>query len=132
MPDASILKAFATLVSVVAGLAVLLMIIKKYAKKGKKIVNQLDLQVISKISLQPKSHLYLIKAGDNTLLIGVTDNNINTLADLTENKEHPVNSVQKSLKTRINPSPDTNNTKELETALSFGSFIKSAFRKNVN
>ena len=132
MPDASILKAFATLVSVVAGLAGLLMLVKKYAKKGKKIVNQIDLHVISKISLQPKSHLYLVKAGENTLLLGVTDHNINTLADLTENNQKSVQLPINPSKIRINHSQDTNLTKDFENSLSFGSFIKSAFRKNVN
>ncbi len=132
MPDASLMKAFATLAGVVGFLGLILFVLKKVIKKNKKIENQIDLQIISKISLQPKSHIYLIKAGEQTLLVGATDHNINTLADLSPN-ERPIPSFTSETKrpSRIQ-TPQAELTQDLENSLSFGSFIKSAFKRSVN
>lgn len=133
MPDASIMRAFATLSGVVAFLGVILFILKRIAKKSKKVNNQIDLQIVSKLSLQPKSHVYLVKAGESTLLIGVTDHNINTLADLTESGEPTVQPIRQRTVISNTQKPQKQvNLKEIEDSLSFGAFMKSAFKKSIN
>ena len=49
-------------------------------------INQagMTLKVVSRLNLAPKSSLQIIKVGDRNLLIGVTDKEINLIADLTE------------------------------------------------
>ena len=136
MPDATIIKTFLTLSSVVALLAVILFVIKKYSKKNKENINTLDLKVISRTTLQPKTHVYIVKAGLKTLLLGVSDHNISTLADLSENIENKDTLPTKQLAL---PNQNMYLKNKLETdkynpnadvSTSFVAFLQSRFKKS--
>ena len=105
MFDEPLLKSFLSLCSVVAVLAVALFFVKKYAKKARIKHNGMDLSVLSRTSLQPKSHLYIVQAGAKTLLLGVSDHSITTLSDLTEDKNKssfvPAKQPQQQTKTVV-------------------------------
>ncbi len=149
-----ILQAFFSMGIVVIALLAILYFLKKYAKNRKIKTGELDIKIISKTSILPKSHLFVIKAEDRTLLIGAGDAGISLIADLTEQpiaeRAYKSSADQYKLPTSVNKiamdrlaqKKDTDNTKirkmpqpkpltreELEKSLSFGSFLKSAFKR---
>lgn len=147
-----ILQAFLSL-SVVVGLLIAVMfIIKRLVKNRNSKSNSLDLQIISKASIMPKSHLFVVKAENKTLLVGATDHNISLIADLTNDEQQssfeqkkPLYKDAKSLALRSNVAKTPRQLpretikqpinqkimtkKELEKSLSFSTFLKSAFKK---
>jgi flagellar biogenesis protein FliO len=139
--DDSILKAFGSLVTIVAVLGVILFFLKKYSKKMKKNKpDSINLEIVSKIALQPKTYLFIVKAGDKTLLVGANDHSISNIADLSEPQhdnrlpaQKSINYLNKSLVNTTQNHAPAKNIKQKETVdtdLSFGSFIKTAFKKN--
>ncbi len=130
--EGSVLKAFAILIGIVAGLGLLLYLVKKFGQKYRDPENQIDLKVMARVPLQSKSNLYVVRVSGRTLLIGSSDSSINTLADLTEDFQ---NSSKKSPQRKLpqkemekmysqyrkqNPEGDS---------LSFSNFIKSSFKR---
>ncbi len=147
-----ILQAFISLSVVVGLLIAVLLIIKKLIKNRGSKANSLDLQIISKVSIMPKSHLFVVKAENRTLLIGATDHNISLISDLSSDEHSsfelrkPIYKDAKSLPLKSNiahtprqlpretiKQPINNklmSKSELEKSLSFSTFLKSAFHKS--
>lgn len=148
-----ILQAFFSMGIVVIALLLILFFLKKYTKKRKINAGELGIEIVSKTSILPKSHLFVIKAENRTLLIGAGDAGVSLIADLTEEQTNArlvrTTSDQYKLPTSVNSiamarqaqkqeadltkvkklqsKPKTR--KELEQSLSFGSFLKSAFKR---
>ncbi|MFP4369690.1 MAG: FliO/MopB family protein [Candidatus Kapaibacterium sp.] len=133
--DYTLIKAFFTLALGVAVMGGVLFLIKKYfvAKAGSP--DAPDMKVISKLNLQPKVSLYMIKAGSKTLLIGVSDKGVNPITELDDDNIGP----DEMIKYFSDDNPSYNQ-KTLKTApeagdadLSFMSFLKNALlKKNIN
>jgi flagellar biogenesis protein FliO len=143
MMDDSLLHSFLSLVGLVAVLGIALYLVKRYAKKAKKKANSIELELISKLPVQPKTNLFIIKAGPKTLLIGASDHNITTLADLTEDKQYkiPAATITKSQladlqKTKISKAYQPVQAEKKEeiqpetNPLSFKNFLRSSLKKN--
>lgn len=148
-----ILQAFFSMGIVVIALLLILYFLKKYTKKRKINAGELGIEIVSKTSILPKSHLFVIKAENRTLLIGAGDAGVSLIADLTEEQANvrstrtssdqyklptSVNSIamarqaqkQEADLTKVKRMPSKPKTrKELEQSLSFGSFLKSAFKR---
>lgn len=128
------MKAFLTLAGVVTLLALLLFFLKKLTVKAKKIPGSPELKVLSKTNLGPKSGIYLVRVGSRTLLIGSTDHNINTLADLTPGAI-PASPAQPSAGRAVNVKPQPipqgieQKAKNMEDPFSFRNFLLSNFKK---
>ncbi len=120
--DATILKAFVILSLCVGGMGLLFYYLKKYGTKMRDNNSQVELKVLGKVSLQAKSHLFIIQAEGKKLLIGVTDNNINSISDLTD-----TNSAKIDLKELNNINNNTIQNKPIGD-LSFSSFLKSVVK----
>lgn len=151
--EESILQAFFSMGIVVVALLLILYLLKKYSKKRKLNSGELGIEIVSKTSILPKSHLFVIKAENRTLLIGAGDAGVSLIADLTEEQSNArigrtasdqyklptsVNNIamtrqaqkQEADLTKIKRIPSKPKTrKELEQSLSFGSFLKSAFKR---
>ena len=137
MFEDTILKAFFTMAICVIALGGLFFLLKKFGNKYRKFQNSVDLQIISKMPLQQKTNLFVVKTGYKTLLIGVTDHNIAILADLTEEKDIPkvTNDVMQKLENKSsellsNLSNKSNQELKAEESLSFRSFLRSNLRKS--
>lgn len=160
MLDGAIMQAFISLTVLVLALSIILLTIKKYAKKNKKNSQQKhNIQILSKTSILPKSHLFVVQADDKTLLLGAGDNGVNLIADLSEHgnedalERYKPSSRTYKLPTSVNrvaldrrrnmPSnlksaeaprasrkqPYELSDEELAKSLSFSTFLKSAFTK---
>jgi flagellar biogenesis protein FliO len=148
MIDGAILQTFGTLLVLTVLLGGGLLLIKKFSKNSKAKSNGIDIQIISKIGLQPKTNLIVVKAGLKTLLIGTTDHNVSILADLTEDVRLMQHGIKRSVAPRAKEpivdnqsiiSPDDvrrailmqnqSIAKQQTPSLSFGSFLKSAFSR---
>ncbi|MFA5512856.1 MAG: flagellar biosynthetic protein FliO [Candidatus Kapaibacterium sp.] len=120
--DSYIINAFGTLSIVVIALAGLLFLLKKTA--GSKFAkNQIaDMKVLSKLSLNPKNHLFIVQAEGKKLLLGVSESGIRTLSELGNGIEEK--KYNKDTESEQEYSHDK--IKSVEN-LSFSSFIKSTF-----
>lgn len=81
-------QAFGSLLLVVILIFAVLYLLKKFVFKdygfsaGKK--NNVGFRIIGQIMLQPKKYIYIIKFYDRLLVIGLTDNNMNLLSEITD------------------------------------------------
>ena len=137
MFDSNILNAFLSLSFLVLLLGGILFALKYLAKKRNKSTSDTQLEVISRVSLQPKTHMYIVKVGNKKLLIGATDNSISTLADLSEKKQISKSeeaSLDKNLQTMLKrnsvKTDKVQPTAQPSQSLSFKSFLKSTLSKS--
>ena len=82
------LQAFGSLVLVIVLIFVVLFFLKKFVYKDQNFTGGLksssELKIIGHIMLQPKKYIYIIKFFDRLLVIGLTDNHINVLSEITD------------------------------------------------
>ncbi len=133
--DDTMIKAFFTLGISVAVIALILFFVKKMVIKKNLSSSGIELKVISRITLQPKTHLYIVKADEKTLLIGANDHAINLVSDLTDDPTfggavdiRENNDLRKELARQAKEEEKIKF--EMEKNLSFGSFLMSAFKKS--
>ena len=135
MLETALLQSLFPLIAICAALGISLLLLKKYAlKRRKNKTAGLEISVLSRISLHPKTNVFIVKAGEKTLLLGATDHNINTLADLTEPK--PQASNFKSLPVSTTEKPNfqkvlkSQQSKQINNNLSFKAFLRSTIAKS--
>jgi flagellar biosynthetic protein FliO len=128
--DTNILQSFGVLILAVAVIAGIMFLIKKISTQRMESKTSVDLKVISKITLQPKNHLFVVKVADKTLVLGVTDNTINILTELDPTFEKVVNIKSNKIITDeiISKVANTSAGGNLNTNLSFANFLKSSIK----
>jgi flagellar protein FliO/FliZ len=82
MFDSPMMSAFLTLTMAVVAIGVIFYILKKYSKKITPKLGNKDINIISRSSLTPKSHLYTVEVDGEKLLLGVTETNVNLIKEL--------------------------------------------------
>lgn len=125
--DTPIISAFINLAVIVGILGVILLIIKKYGKKINNSKDNKSLNIISKSSLSPKNHLYIIEVENKKLLIGANDNSINLISELDTKQENIGVNNSNNFKNQSNSSINKNTA---INDLSFKSFIKNSISKH--
>ncbi len=81
--DWLIVKTFLTMLVVVGMMFGLLVVVRKFFYAKPRFVND-NLKVLSSMSLQPKKSIYLVKVFDRVMLVGVSDNSIASLGEITD------------------------------------------------
>jgi flagellar biosynthetic protein FliO len=134
MPEGSIINTFLALMAMVAVFGAILFAVKKFALKGKNLNNGISVQIISKTVLQPKTSIFVIKVENKTLLIGVTDHHVNTLAELSDDSQtHFQNIGQKDIQQKIlQDKLNEIQSSEPQGDVSFAAYLKNAFKRNAN
>ncbi len=127
--DSTMLQSLLTLIAGVGIIGLMFFFLKKYTLKAQNSSNKMNLKVVSKLPLQPKSSLFVVEAGDKTLLIGVSEKNINLISDLSEkgNNAVPDSTNSKNLPAKIK-APEV----KMPESLSFKNFLKSAINRPKN
>ncbi|OGU38092.1 MAG: flagellar biosynthetic protein FliO [Ignavibacteria bacterium GWB2_35_12] len=129
MPESALLKSFLSLVLLVAVLGIILLLIKRIVRKTKQKKQNSELSILTRMSLSPKAHLYIVQAENKKLLLGVTDHHVSLVHDYSKPNQLP---------DLINSDDSTAITKEMlkqkpiktdDQSLSFGNFLKTAFKK---
>lgn len=129
MPESALLKSFLSLVLLVAVLGIILLFIKRLAKKTRLKKQNSELSILTRMSLSPKAHLYIVQAENKKLLLGVTDHHVSLVHDYSKPNQLP---------DLINKDDSTAIPKEMlkqkpiksdDESLSFGNFLKTAFKK---
>ena len=135
MIDETLIKSFFILIACVAGIGGLFFFLKKISRKVRASSDTIGMEILSRLSLMPKNHLFIVKAGEKTLLLGVSEKNISILADLTDEETASLSSktsirkMNKAIAKNKIPSGFENITSDLES-LTFSSFLKSTFSKS--
>lgn len=158
--DGKIIESFLILMGSVGILAVLLFGVKRYISNTRQSAGSESINIVSKVTLQPKSHLFVIETAGKKLLVGVSEKSINLVSDLTDKPQEKsklsysdLNDRQKELlKQRIAMKNRTKGEKakppntsdamrksqhsqkttkqKVEPDLSFGAFVKEKFLKS--
>jgi flagellar biosynthetic protein FliO len=81
--DWLIVKTFLTMFLIVGMMFGLLLVVRKYFFVKPRFVND-NLKVLSSMSLQPKKSIFLVKVFDRIMLVGVSDNAIASLGEITD------------------------------------------------
>jgi flagellar biogenesis protein FliO len=126
--DTNILQTFIVLITAVGIIVIIMLLVKKISMKRLENRATINLNVITKVTLQPKNHLFVVKAANKLLVLGVTDNSINILTELEPDLEQTITNKSNSdailkqvISSGIN-NKSSNNNKDL----SFKNFIKSS------
>jgi len=121
--DINILNAFFTMMGSVVLLGILLFVIKKFFIKVQNLNNDNKIDILSRVNLNNKNSLFIIKIQNKHLLIGSTEKNVNLIAelDISENTQ-----LHKPKNKEIDKDFNKVNNKDL----SFKAFLNSAFSKN--
>ncbi len=139
MPEASLINSSLIMFVVVAFLGLVLYLVKRLSSGKGRNNNAIQMQVVSKLSLQPKVNLYVVKTGGRMIMLGVSDKNVSLLGDLTPNREKTLEQAgtlaQESL--GVDKAGKIVKTKPAESksqqdSLSFSSFLMSLFKKSAN
>jgi flagellar protein FliO/FliZ len=86
--DGLILKTIASLVLIIALIFGILYLFKKFVYKDYGIKGMpTNIKVLTHLILQPKKVIYFVKVFDKILVLGVSDNNINLLTEITDLNE---------------------------------------------
>lgn len=151
-----IINAFMSMGVVVLALVGILLFMKKISKKRQASSGNLNIEVLAKTAITQKSQLLVVKVDNRTLLIGSGDGNVSLISDLSESAEQPSalrrvprenvhkyqlptsveNIARYRREQKLNAEtsrPQTSQPKlseaDIRKSLSFGSFIKSAFKR---
>jgi flagellar protein FliO/FliZ len=84
MPDNNLLNAFFTMGAIVLILLTILIVLKRIARKKQSGGSTYDMKVVSRMPLQQKAQLAIVEVQGKKLLIGLTEQNVNLLADLSQ------------------------------------------------
>ncbi len=141
--DSGVINAFLMLALCVAVLGLLLFIVRRFTNKMKPSGEMVELKILAKLNLQPKSNLLVVSAAGKKLLIGVSEKNVNLIADLdsdsleTNSSKSEKNDFADLLSNLNNSSakPNIKLKEKLEKPLapeelSFKSFLKSTFKSS--
>ena len=134
--DSNMIQTFVVLLAAVGIIVVIMLLIKKITMKRMENRATVNLNVITKITLQPKNHLFVVRAANKLLVLGVTDNSINILTELEPDFEKTITDkpndpnvtdviLNKVINSKLKPDPIINNAD-----LSFKNFIKSSIGLN--
>ena len=137
MIDDNILNAFISMGIIVLVLVAILILVKRFARKNKMGGADFDFKVLARLPLQAKAQATVIKVRGRTLLLGLTEQNVSLLADITEEDNIVTNSdklesifpTSKS-KMRESLARASKSNSDLPNNLSFKAFVKSAFSKS--
>jgi len=121
--DNNILNAFLTMMASVVLLGIVLIAIKKFFFKVQNLNNDNKIDILSRVNLNNKNSLFIVKIQNKHLLIGSTEKNVNLIAelDISENTQ-----LHKPKNKEKNKDFNKVNNKDL----SFKAFLNSAFSKN--
>jgi|YNPMSStandDraft_1061717.scaffolds.fasta_scaffold00051_24 flagellar biosynthetic protein FliO len=129
--DGAVLKSFAILIVSVGIVFFVLTLIKKYSNRFINQPNKVPLKILAKLPLNQKSFICIVEAEGKTLLLGVTEKSINTLAQLNDELDFNTFGIKKKSKNEENIENVENKS---NNDLSFMNFLKSSIgirqRKN--
>ena len=83
--DSLLFKTFGSLLIIVILIFAILYIVRKYVFKDIKYgKNSGILSVVGQIALQPKKYIYLVKVLDKIVIVGISDNSISNLGEISD------------------------------------------------
>lgn len=129
--EGTMLQSLLTLTAGVGIIGLMFYLLKKYTLKAQNSSGKMDLKVISKLPLQPKSSLFVVEAGDKKLLIGVSEKNINLISELSDENSEQASELKKTTSKNL-PAKIKASDMQNPEALSFKSFLKSTMTKQKN
>ncbi len=81
--DWLVVKTFLTMMLIVGLMFAVLIIVRKYFYSRPQFADD-NMRIITSLSLQPKKSIYLVKMFGKMMIVGVTDNSIAALGEVTD------------------------------------------------
>jgi flagellar biogenesis protein FliO len=134
MIDNNLMNAFLSMGAIVVLLLVILFVLKRIARKKQSGGASYDMKIVSRLPLQQKAQLLIVEAQGKNLLIGLTDQNVNLIANLSEDndlisKNDSIEKIFPSSNSRMQETIKNaaKSSENLNNDLSFKAFLKSTF-----
>jgi flagellar biogenesis protein FliO len=128
MPNGELLQSLLIVVGFLVGVFLLSNFLKKNLAQKKIHSLGVNFKIVSRLPLSNKVSLYIIQIGNHYILIGVSDQNVTAIADLTKVMQ---SSSQRSQSSNFETSSIQSD--ELgEPHLSFKNFLKETFKRSKN
>ncbi len=83
--DWLIVKASLTMLLIVGLMFGLMLVVRRYFYAKPRFAND-NMRVLSSMSLQPKKSIYLVRVFNKVMLVGVSDNSIASLGEITDDE----------------------------------------------
>lgn len=90
----------------------------------------IEFKILGKLPLTHKATLFIVKIGSRILLLGVSENSVSALADITQVVSSEQGFSRKEITEGISLSQ--NNSRSSESSNGFKEFLKETFRKSKN
>lgn len=134
--ETTLLKAFFTLLALVAALGGVLYVVRRYTAKQLAHHAGVQFRVLGQLALQQRKHIYLLLVADKVLVVGAAEQSMTTLAEITDpatiaalieakTPAASLSSLWSSTKNTDASSPASPLAKQPESILSFSEFLKS-------
>lgn len=130
MPSSDLLQSILVVVGFLIGVFVLSNFLKRNLTQRKISNLGMNFKIISRLPLSSKASLFIVQIGNNYLLIGVSEQNISAIADLTkifQSQSLYRKNLPNQFENSSSPSQDSN-----EPQLTFTNFLKETFRRSKN
>ncbi len=130
MPSSDLLQSILVVVGFLIGVFVLSNFLKRNLTQRKISNLGMNFKIISRLPLSSKASLFIVQIGNNYLLIGVSEQNISAIADLTkifQSQSLYRKNLPNQFENPSSPSEDSN-----EPQLTFTNFLKETFRRSKN
>lgn len=130
MPSSDLLQSILVVVGFLIGVFVLSNFLKRNLTQRKISNLGMNFKIISRLPLSSKASLFIVQIGNNYLLIGVSEQNISAIADLTkifQSQSLYRKNLPNQFENSSSPSEDSN-----EPQLTFTNFLKETFRRSKN
>jgi len=135
-------RAFVTMSISVIGILCVLWYVKRKTSKGKIGKDVVGIEVIARQALNPKAQIFIVNVSDKTIMLGVTEQSVTNLGELTTQKASVSQGVplqkgsegNEQHKVQHNTIPLPINNHELPyplkpADLTFSNFVKTIFKK---
>lgn len=130
MPSSDLLQSILVVVAFLIGVFFLSNFLKRNLTQRKISNLGMNFKIISRLPLSSKTSLFIVQIGNNYLLIGVSEQNITAIADLTkifQSQSLYRKNLPNQFENSSSPSEDSN-----EPQLTFTNFLKETFRRSKN
>jgi|DewCreStandDraft_5_1066085.scaffolds.fasta_scaffold21488_3 flagellar biogenesis protein FliO len=131
MPSSEIFQSVLTIVSFLLVFVFLSILLKRLYSNRKISQLGIEFKILGKLPLTHKATLFIVKIGSRVLLLGVSENSVSALADVTQVVSSEQRLHRKQIPEDMSLSQN-NGIQPSESSTGFKEFLKETFRKSKN
>lgn len=131
MPSSDIFQSVITIVVFLLIFVFLSILLKRFYSNRKISELGIEFKILGKLSLTHKATLFIVQIGSRILLLGVSENSVSTLADITRIISSEQRFLRKQIAEGVSLLQD-HSIQPSQSSIGFKEFLKETFRKSKN